>query len=90
MPKRKTKKVINFYAVAIGRKVGIYRTWPECQKQVSGYKGAVFAGFAEKDECVEYIRENGPRDDWQDPQAKDASLLDPNSVTDRSTELGKG
>ena len=87
MAKRKLK---NFYAVAIGKSVGIYRTWPECQKQVNGYKGAVFAGFATREDCVEYIREKGPRDDWQDPQAKDASLLDPNSVTDRSTELGKG
>ena len=87
MPKRKIK---NFYAVAIGRNVGIYRTWPECQKQVSGYKGAVYKGFATREQCAEYIRENGPNDDWQDPQEISSSTMDPNTVTDGSTELGKG
>ena len=32
MPKAKKKK---FYAVAIGRKTGIYNTWDECEMQVS-------------------------------------------------------
>ena len=87
MPKRKIK---NFYAVAIGRNVGIYRTWPECQKQVNGYNGARHKGFATRGECAEYIRQNGPNDDWQDPQAIGSPVMDKNTSTDRSTELDKG
>ena len=34
-----------YYAVRKGRIPGIYRTWSECQKQVTGYPGAVFKGF---------------------------------------------
>ena len=34
-----------FYDVAIGRKSGIYLTWPECQEQVLGYPKAQFAAF---------------------------------------------
>ena len=30
-----------YYAVRKGRIPGIYRTWSECQKQVTGYPGAV-------------------------------------------------
>jgi hypothetical protein len=34
------------YAVQVGRQPGVYDSWPDCQKQVHGYKGAVFKGFA--------------------------------------------
>jgi viroplasmin and RNaseH domain-containing protein len=43
-----------FYAVAKGRKPGIYLTWPECQEQVSGYPKAQFAAFETMDKAVEY------------------------------------
>ena len=33
------------YAVARGRKTGVFHTWPECQAQVKGYKNPVFKGF---------------------------------------------
>ena len=49
----------NFYAVARGRSgERIYRTWGECAEQVLGYKGARFKGFATREECWEFIREN--------------------------------
>lgn len=34
-----------YYAVRAGREPGIYRTWEECEQQVSGFKGARFKGF---------------------------------------------
>ncbi|GEO69774.1 ribonuclease H family protein [Levilactobacillus acidifarinae] len=34
-----------FYAVRQGRQTGIYRTWPDAQKQVSGYPGAQYKSF---------------------------------------------
>jgi len=37
-----------FYAVAKGRKPGIYNTWNECQKQVKGFKGSKFKKFTTK------------------------------------------
>ena len=56
MPKSRAK---NFYAVARGKTgEGIYRTWGECQEQVSGHKGARYKGFATREECEEFIREN--------------------------------
>lgn len=34
-----------YYAVRKGKKPGIYRTWPETQKQVNGYSGAQYKSF---------------------------------------------
>jgi ribonuclease HI len=36
---------MSFYAVAKGRIPGIYKTWAECQAQVSGFGGAIFKKF---------------------------------------------
>ncbi len=44
-----------FYAVKVGRNTGIYKTWAECQKQVTGFPGALFKSFATEDEAEEYI-----------------------------------
>lgn len=46
-----------FYAVKVGRQSGIFKTWPECQKQVTGYQGAKFKGFATLAEAQEWLNE---------------------------------
>lgn len=33
------------YAVFVGRKPGVYLSWQECQKQVSGYPGACYQKY---------------------------------------------
>lgn len=40
-----------FYAIAVGRKPGIYGDWPTAQAQVLGYPGAVFKGFLTRAEA---------------------------------------
>jgi ribonuclease HI len=37
---------MKFYSVVKGRERGIFKTWEECQKQVTGFKGAKFKSFA--------------------------------------------
>ena len=44
-----------YYAVRKGRVPGIYRTWSECQKQVTGYPGAVFKGFVTEEEAQSFL-----------------------------------
>ena len=41
----------NYYAVRVGKTPGIYKTWEECKAQVIGYKGAIYKGFAEKQDA---------------------------------------
>ena len=44
-----------YYAVKVGRLPGIYETWAECQKQTSGYPGAVFKSFKTEAEAKAFI-----------------------------------
>ncbi|GEK88177.1 ribonuclease HI [Alkalibacterium putridalgicola] len=59
-----------YYAVKKGRKPGIYSTWPDAQKQVSGYPSAQFKSFQTEREAQEYV--NG---DLETP-----SLVTPDSL----------
>jgi ribonuclease HI len=44
-----------FYAVKKGRQPGIYTTWPDCQKQVSGFSGAIYKSFTSKAEAEAFM-----------------------------------
>ncbi len=44
-----------FYAIAVGRKPGIYGNWPMAQAQVQGYPGAKFKGFPTRDEAQRWL-----------------------------------
>lgn len=44
-----------FYAVANGRKPGIYTSWPEAEAQVKGYGGAKYKGFANRSEAEAWM-----------------------------------
>lgn len=45
-----------YYAVKAGRQTGVFTAWGECQKQVIGFKGALFKSFATEEEALAYIR----------------------------------
>ena len=35
------------YAVAVGRKVGIFNNWEECKESIVGYPGAKYKSFSQ-------------------------------------------
>ncbi len=45
-----------FYAIAAGRKPGIYTNWPEAQAQVMSFAGARYKGFATRAEAEAWIK----------------------------------
>ena len=47
------------YAVAKGRKPGIYNNWPAAQSQIEGFPGAVFKGFSTIKEAEEWMKNPG-------------------------------
>jgi len=49
----------NFYAVTIGRNVGIYTDWETCKKNVDKFSGAKFKGFSKLEDAVNWYAENG-------------------------------
>lgn len=48
------------YAVRAGRSTGLFYDWENCQKQVIGYPGACFKGFATDQEARAWLGENSP------------------------------
>lgn len=44
-----------FYAVAKGRKEGIYTTWAECEQQVKQFSGAIFKKFSSLSEATDFL-----------------------------------
>ena len=50
------------YAVRVGRNTGIFDTWDECRRQVTGFPGAEYKGFATVEEAEAYIGNGKPAD----------------------------
>ncbi|CAD2074762.1 viroplasmin family protein [Phocicoccus pinnipedialis] len=46
-----------FYAVRKGRTPGIYTTWPDAQREVTGFKGAEFKSFKSKKEAEGFMND---------------------------------
>ena len=44
-----------YYAVRRGHKPGIYTTWEETSAQVTGFPGAVYKGFATRQEALDFV-----------------------------------
>ncbi|MGD9825271.1 ribonuclease HI [Desulfobacter sp.] len=46
---------MKFYAVARGRKTGIFTSWPEAERQVKGFAGARFKSFKTEPEALAFL-----------------------------------
>ncbi len=46
-----------FYAVATGRRPGIYHSWPQAEAQVKGVEGAKFKGFFTMHEAESWLKD---------------------------------
>ena len=44
-----------YYAVRAGRQPGIYDSWAECQRQTTGFKGAIFKSFKTREEAENFL-----------------------------------
>ncbi|BFG03526.1 ribonuclease H1 [Drosophila madeirensis] len=49
------QRTMAYYAVASGRKAGIYDTWAQCEQQVKGFKNAVYKKFNTRQEAEQFI-----------------------------------
>jgi len=46
---------IKFYAVRVGRKPGIYRSWADCQTQIDHYSGAQYKSFPNREAAEAFL-----------------------------------
>ena len=44
-----------YYAVKVGKSVGIYNNWEDCKKQVTGFSGAIYKSFPTLEEAKNYL-----------------------------------
>jgi len=51
---------MKYYAVKVGREIGIFESWDDCLKQVSGFEGAQYKSFSKFEDAQNYI--NGVTD----------------------------
>ncbi len=81
-----------FYAVKNGYHIGIFETWEECQKEVSGYSGAEFKGFATRSDAEEYLGVNRQISLFDDeiPQTKTAVAYVDGSYNIETKKYGCG
>jgi len=45
-----------YYAVAKGRRPGIYYNWPDAKSQVEGFTGAIYKSFLTKNEAEQWLK----------------------------------
>lgn len=65
-----------FYAIATGRKPGIYTSWPDAQAQVMAFTGARYKGFASRAEAEDWLKNPiypGPVSNIKTSKAKPAT-----------------
>lgn len=80
MAKQSTK----YYVVWIGYQPGIYKTWNECQKQVSGFDQAKFKSFKTYTEAETALKE-GWKKHWGKESAKKSKIIASNKPADGSS-----
>jgi ribonuclease HI len=71
------KSITAFYAVAKGRKTGIFTTWAEAFKQVDGLHSAAFKKFSTQSEAEAFIQKyhNTRSSQKNDPDPEDPTTL---------------
>lgn len=55
-----------YYAVAKGRKTGVFSSWSECKSSVHGFKGAVFKSFSSLEEAKDYLEKHSEKIEYID------------------------
>ncbi len=72
-----------FYAIAKGRKPGIYTNWPEAKEQIDGFAGALYRGFPTYAQAEAWMKNpvNKSADTQGPAAAKPAAGINHNGVT---------
>ncbi|XP_051469918.1 ribonuclease H1 [Apus apus] len=77
-----------FYAVRKGRRLGVYRTWAECQEQVNKFPSASFKKFATEKDAWAFVRAGHPgQQQQQQPEPAGAHGLA--AVTQENSSLSE-
>lgn len=79
---------MKYYAVKAGRETGVFTTWTECQKQVTGFKGAAFKSFSSEEEAWDFV--NGSEMEEELPECEAYAYTDGSYNNDTGLTGGGG
>ncbi|CEP18862.1 hypothetical protein [Parasitella parasitica] len=57
-----------YYAVMVGKKPGVYKTWSECQTQVKGFRNAQYKKFPTLTEAEAFVKLGNPTANFKPPE----------------------
>ena len=64
---------MEYYAIAKGKKTGIFANWNSCKTYIDGYKGAIFKKFDNKKDAILFIKKNNSQKNNSKSIQKDIS-----------------
>lgn len=71
----RNKYMAKFYAVKNGYHIGIFNTWEECRKEVSGYSGAEYKSFPTRAQAEEYMGVNHQISLFDEEKTEDSTAV---------------
>jgi len=81
-----------YYAVRAGRKTGVFTTWDECKSAVSGFSGAAYKSFTNKDDALDFVNGSVKKgnDDKEDEKQSEAFAYVDGSYDDTTKSYSYG
>lgn len=67
-----------YYAVRKGRKTGVFETWDECKNSVSGFSGAAYKSFTNREDAIAFVNGDTENniDDKEEKQSEAFAYVD--------------
>lgn len=69
-----------YYAVRKGKKPGIYNSWELCKKQIQGFSGAEYKGFASYAEAEAFMNQSQQSNPLHTPDKINTNTIDYNGI----------
>lgn len=79
-----------YYAVRKGRKTGVFETWNECKAAVSGFSGAAYKSFTNREEAMDFVTANSKADEDRDEKQSEAFAYVDGSYDDTTKSYSYG
>lgn len=67
--------VKKYYAVKAGRKTGVFESWDECKSAVSGFSGAAYKSFTNREDAIDFVNGSAKSQKAQNREEKQSEAF---------------
>lgn len=64
-----------YYAVKAGRKTGVFESWDECKSAVSGFSGAAYKSFTNREDAIDFVNGSAKSQKVQNREEKQSEAF---------------